>query len=164
MPKPLKIRAEDLADLAVISACLQDAVVSPREMSFDPVRRRFAMAVDRFMWEQTTAGPDSGGKNRVPRGAAAGLFQVEGGLHFDGVLSVKTQNISGAGEGEYLELLTIHTTPEEQGVATITLVFAGGAAIRLEVECIDCYVIDTGRPAETRRRPKHPVARRARRH
>jgi hypothetical protein len=153
MPKPLKIRAEDLADLAVVSACLQDAVVSPREMSFDPVRRRFTMAVDRFMWEQAA----------VVR-SNRGLFQVEGGLHFEGVLSVKTQNIAGNAKSGYFELLTIHCSPEEQGAATITLVFAGGIAIRLEVECIDCYVIDTGRPVETRWRPRHPLAFSARRH
>ncbi len=159
MPKPLKIRAEDEADLEVVSACLQDAVVSAGEVSFDPDRRRFAMAIDRFMWEQTSVKQVTGNPAKKWPRSQSRLHRVEGGLHFESVLSVKTQNFPRSEGLNHFELLTIHCDPEEQGAATITLVFAGGSAIRLEVECIDCYVIDTGQPIGAQRRPRHPVPR-----
>ena len=48
---PLKLRAEDADDLAVISACLQDALVAVRDLAFVPQDRTFLMAANRFRWE-----------------------------------------------------------------------------------------------------------------
>ena len=47
----LKLRAEDADDLAVISACLQDALVAVRDLAFVPQDRAFLMAANRFRWE-----------------------------------------------------------------------------------------------------------------
>ena len=42
-PARLRLRAEDAGDLAVISACLEDAVFAVGEMAFEPGRRATAV-------------------------------------------------------------------------------------------------------------------------
>jgi hypothetical protein len=48
---PLRLRALDAEDLAVISALVQDAVLPATEMRYDRRRRRFALLLNRFRWE-----------------------------------------------------------------------------------------------------------------
>src|SRR5207237_2284427 len=48
---PLKLRAEDAEDLAVISACLQDALVTVRDLAYVPQERSFLLVANRFRWE-----------------------------------------------------------------------------------------------------------------
>jgi len=50
-PRPLKLRARDLDDMAVIAAMLQDAVVRPAEMTYLARDKRFVMVFSRFRWE-----------------------------------------------------------------------------------------------------------------
>ena len=47
----LKLRAEDAEDLAVISACLQDALVPVRDLAYVPEDRTFLLVANRFRWE-----------------------------------------------------------------------------------------------------------------
>src|ERR1700756_6068584 len=47
----LKLRAEDVDDLAVISACLQDSLVAVRDLAFIPQDCTFLMVANRFRWE-----------------------------------------------------------------------------------------------------------------
>src|ERR1700750_3143232 len=47
----LKLRARDGADLAIIAACLQDALIRPRDMTYLPDDKRFAFVANRFRWE-----------------------------------------------------------------------------------------------------------------
>src|SRR5437764_3732668 len=48
----LRLRAEDAEDLAVISACLQDALVSVRDLAYDREARSFVLVANRFRWER----------------------------------------------------------------------------------------------------------------
>ena len=48
----LKLRAEDADDLAVISACLQDAFVAVRDLAYMPQERSFVFVANRFRWER----------------------------------------------------------------------------------------------------------------
>src|SRR5579863_10452389 len=43
----LRLRAEDAEDLAVISACLQDALVAVRDLAYDRDARVFVLVVNR---------------------------------------------------------------------------------------------------------------------
>jgi len=49
--EPLRLRAMDADDLQVISALVQDAVFPIAEMTWDQKRRRFALLLNRFRWE-----------------------------------------------------------------------------------------------------------------
>ena len=80
------------------------------------------------------------------------LFQVQSGLCFDGIASVHVQGIDQECKEVILELLTIVFD-----LNTVTLVFSGSAAIRLEGEDIVCFLEDVGDPRLCDFSPRHPV-------
>jgi len=140
MSPALTLGAEDAADLEVISARLQDAVAQVKDLVYLPKRRRFAALFNRFQWE---AGRDD--------------LRVRSGLHFDGVLAVKSHNLKrGAGEA-VVSLLAIKFTPKapDDPAGTVELIFSGGGALKLEVECIDAGLADVGGVWAARGRPAH---------
>jgi hypothetical protein len=139
---PLKLRAEDGEDLKVVAAFLQDALVRLSEMTYQRRRKRFVAALNRFMWE------DGAGAGGAPR-------RVRCGLHFNGVLETKVQGLTLGGHDRLLELLTLTCDQGEDAAATVTLVFAGGPRVCLEVECVDCHLVDLGPPWQARSRPEH---------
>lgn len=149
MTKPaiIKLRAEDTEDLAVIAACLQDAIACLAEMAYEPAERRFALVVERFRWEDTEA---------AWAARAAGLPAVKTGLHFETVTAVRLRGLDQRRRSEMLELLTLIGEPAGEGVA-ITLLFAGGGELRLEAERILCRMMDLESPHRTRLRPRHPL-------
>ena len=49
-----------------------------------------------------------------------------------------------------IELLAIRFEPKEDGAGVVTLVLAGGGAIRLDVECIDAEMSDLTAPWKAR--------------
>jgi hypothetical protein len=58
-----------------------------------------------------------------------------------------------------LSLLAIRFIPRnaEDPGGTIELVFSGGGAIRLDVECIEATLSDAGESWAARGRPEHPL-------
>jgi hypothetical protein len=46
----LKLRAEDADDLAVLSACLQDALVPVRDLAYVADQKIFVFVANRFRW------------------------------------------------------------------------------------------------------------------
>ncbi|WP_428249026.1 DUF2948 family protein [Ferrovibrio sp.] len=142
---PLKLRAEDAEDITVLSACLQDATLQLADIAWQPRRRRFALVLNRFRWED---------EDKTRRLGAKPHFRSQAGLHFDGVLRVQRQRLEvTAGP---LELLSVLVEPgDEAPAARLTLVFAGGGAVRLDVECIAAELQDIGTPYPVRRVPKH---------
>lgn len=150
MPPALKLNAHDEEDLAVLSAAMQDSLVRVGDMIYLPKRRRFALVGNRFMWEINSA--DS---NPLPEEAQRFKHRIRAGLHFDGVMAVKTQNIVMDRKQAVLDLLTISYESGNDGGGEITLVFAGGGALLLEVECIDAALSDMGAPWVTPNLPDH---------
>jgi hypothetical protein len=146
--KPLKLLVQDEEDLKVMAACLQDATFKADDMAYQPRQRRFAAVANRYRWEL-----------QEPR-----LFRpsrrerVRSGLHFDGVLKARFTGFRPGDASQVLELLTISCDPGDDGAATLTLVFAGNAAVRLEVECIDAHLADLSTPWPARRRPDHDLS------
>ncbi len=145
----LKLRAEDDNDLEVISACLQDALTSLGDMHYDGAKHRFAMVLSRFKWERQPA--------RLER-ARKGGDRVRCGIHFNDVLSVRTQGVARDDREGLLALLAISVEVDGDG-GQITLAFAGGGTIRLDVECIDVTLDDIGAGWRTPNRPDHDLGR-----
>lgn len=135
--KPLKLRAEDLEDLAVIAACLQDAQACLGEMAYDAEARRFAMVVVRFAWEED---PEAASDD-----VRRTLGQAVAGLHFDNVSAVRVRDIDQAARRQLLRLLTITGEPRE-GPRSVTLHFIGGGQVRLEVDRLHCHLRDLEAP------------------
>ncbi|MEQ9643211.1 MAG: DUF2948 family protein [Alphaproteobacteria bacterium] len=141
--QPLRLLAQDEDDLKVVSACLQDALTSVGEISYEPRRRRFAVLAHRFRWE---ASGD----------ARTGGERVRAALHFDFVDRVRSRGIARDDTRGLLPLLAVTATPRDDGV-TISLQFGGGGVIDLDAECVDCQLNDLGAPWRTERRPDHDL-------
>jgi len=139
----LKLRAEDNEDLAVISACLQDALIPLSEMDFFPEDRRFAMVANRFRWENCE-------DSRLDCGA---YERINCGISFEDVTGVRYRDLDRSDRTQVLNLLTI-----EPGRGELNLVFAGGGVIALAVERVRCFVQDIGEPWPTVWRPAHMAA------
>ena len=140
--KPLRLTARNPEDLTVISACLQDAVTHGNEIGYQARRRRFAAVFSRFRWE-----------DRFGAGAGHLPFRVCTAVHFDSVIGVRSLGIRHE-PGELLQLLAIEAEDKACGTE-ILLAFAGAAAIRLEAECVDCFLTDVGAPWRAQRTPDH---------
>ena len=145
----LKLRAADVEDLSVISAILQDSLVTIGEMVYLPDEHRFVLVANRFRWE------------RRPGEARKNAERVLTGLCIDGVKAVRRRGFSPRDEDRILSLLAIRAQSSAQSPdqpAALLLEFAGGSSIRLEVGRLLCHLDDLGEPWPTRWRPKHPVA------
>ena len=141
--EPLHLIAEDERDLSLVSASLQDAVAKIGDLAWLPGERRFALVANRFVWEC------AGDRKHGP------FARVRAGAHFDDVLSVKQSNLRLDAKSTVVELLAIRFVAGDDGAGTIILEFAGGGAIKLEVEAINASVSDISDPWRTRSKPTH---------
>jgi hypothetical protein len=135
----LKLSALDAADLEIISAHMQDAIVTLGDIRYLKPQHRFALVANRFLWQMQ--------KPPYERRRA--------GLSFDRVLAVKSQRISQGADDAVVSLLMISFTPGQQPSGTIVLTFSGGGQINLEVECIEARLEDLGPAWETPNLPSH---------
>ena len=148
----LKLIALDDEDLSVISAHLQDAVVRVGDMTFIAREKRFAAVANRFDWAKALVG--NGG-----RGKTDGLERRRTGLRFERVLAARFQGLDLKDKSAALALLAITFAPRnatEPVDGDVTLTFSGGAAIRLEVECLEAEMKDLGAAWSANRAPAHP--------
>ncbi len=141
--EPLKLHALDSDDLQVISTHLQDAVLRVGEMKYLPAQKRFVAILNRFDWmnaEQT------GDKNH---------FRRQSALRFDRVLRAQWHKLNPNDETRTAELLAITFDEAESPGGAVSLIFAGDAALRLEVECIEAELRDLDAVWLTPSRPNH---------
>jgi hypothetical protein len=141
----LRLIANDEEDLKILSAHLQDAVLKVADVAYLPQKRRFVMVANRYCWECADAGETG--------------LRMRCGVHFDGVLKVRAQNLSQGAPQTPMELLAISYTPGQDGAGTLDFSFAGGGRIRLEVECIDAALTDLTGPWPAAARPQHRLDR-----
>lgn len=143
----LKLLAADVADLEVISAAAQDALVRAGDIVYDQRARRFSAQLSRFRWEKANAhGP---------------YERVRAALAFEGVLGVKTLNFRREPADAVADILALRfEADEEPPGGTVRIVLAGGGEIALDVEALDAALIDLGPVWPTQRRPDHDRAER----
>jgi hypothetical protein len=146
--KPLRLRALDTDDLAVISALVQDAVFPITEMRFDRKRRRFALLLNRFRWEDVAPAQR--------RGRA--FERVQAVLAVEDVTHVATQVLDRRDRDTILSLLSLAFEPGEDGTGRLILMLAGDGAVALDVEALEVTLQDVTRPyiAPSKSRPTHP--------
>lgn len=143
---PLALRALDADDLKVISTLAQDAVFPITEMTWDRKRRRFALLVNRFRWEEGARI----GEHRPER--------VQSVLVIEDAQAVASQGIDLSDAETVLSLLAIEWLPGEDGTGRIELILAGDGAVAVDVECLEVTLRDVTRPyyAPSGRVPGHP--------
>ncbi|MGE3712514.1 MAG: DUF2948 family protein [Hyphomicrobiaceae bacterium] len=142
----LKLIAFDEGDLDVLSAHLQDSVVKVSDLAWLPRERRFVALLNRFDWASA-----NGKKER------RSFMRKRTALRFERVESAQLKGIDPKSKSSVLELLAIGFQPGHSPSGVVTLIFAGGAAIRLDVECIEAELKDLGAAWRTRRKPEHGV-------
>ncbi|HLG84493.1 MAG TPA: DUF2948 family protein [Bradyrhizobium sp.] len=131
MSPQLKLIALDEDDLAVISTHVQDARVSIPDIIWRQAEKRLVIGMSRLDWEQTLAG------ETAPQ-------RLVSALRFDRVLACKSRNIDLAARDLSLELIGIEFHPGDDPAGTALLLFSGGKALRLDVECLECELTDLG--------------------
>ncbi len=155
MTGPLKIIARDAEDLAVVSACLQDALIPLNEMRYLPQERRFIMVANRFRWERASEGKVA---PQTPTVDAAfdsdedfGVLQrVNTGICIDRVLAVRSRGIDQSKPDEFLSVLSLRLEDDK-----LSLLFAGGGIIQVDVEALAFYMRDLGTAWPTQWQPEH---------
>jgi hypothetical protein len=142
---PLKLCAFDEEDLAVLSAHTQDAVLKVGDMVYLPQEGRFALAMNRFIWEKAADGKRKAYERR------------RSVLSFDRVRTVRTSRIDRKRPDAVLELLAVSFETADTPAGNVTLVFAGGGAVQLDVEVIEARLADLGAAWATSAKPEHDL-------
>ncbi len=146
--RPLRLRALDADDLAVISALVQDAVLSMGEVRWQTQKRRLALLLNRFRWED------------LPRAERSGrpFERVQSVLAIEDVTRVATRGVDRADRDTILSILAIAFEPGEDGSGRVHLTLAGDGAIAADVEALEVILQDVTRPyiAPSKTRPSHP--------
>ena len=145
----LRLLAIDPDDLTIVSAHCQDAIIQASDMAYRKQAEQFVIQMNRFVWEKTTA------KTRFNPFAAPQYERRRAVLHFNRVMGVRYSNIDWERNGQTLVLLTVRFAPGDAPSGVIELVFAGGSAIRLDVEVIEVQLTDIGGAWSTDNRPRH---------
>ena len=141
--RPINIAAQDTDDLAVLSALVQDAVLTAGDMRYQKSKRRFTLLINRFRWEE---------------GAARSPERVRSLLVIDEVGHVQGQGLDRKDPDLVLSLLSLGFAQGDDGTGVVTLIFAGDGAMAFSVEALDVALKDVTRPylAPSRSVPKHP--------
>jgi hypothetical protein len=138
-PAPLKLLAQDVDDLAVISAAMQDAVAKVGDITYEPKARRLTVAFNRYRWE------------------AGGGARVRSALQLGGVLKFEARKIRRIPTDAVIEILALTFEPTDAPGGVVTLSCAGGGDLRATVECVEAVLVDLSQPWPTPRRPAHEV-------
>lgn len=141
----LKLMAEDAADLEIIGAAVQDALVRVGEISVDKKARRFTAMINRFRWESA--------------GERGPYERVRAALSFDGVMGVKSKRVRQDIADALASVLSVtFEADSEPPSGTVRILLAGGGEIAVQVECLDAVLVDIGPVWPTPRRPDHERA------
>lgn len=145
----LKLIAFDAEDLNVVSAHLQDAIVRVGDMAFLARDKRFAAILSRFDWARVVTSGDR----------QHDLARLRAALRFERVLAARTTGIDLKRSDDVLVLLAISFEAKgtDDPAGTVTLTFAGKAAVQLDVECLESELKDLGAAWAAQACPVHPL-------
>ena len=141
--KNLKLIANSFEDLKVISAHLQDAIVSTADIANLKRNRIFLIQLNRFMWED------------VEKGVFRKNKRIRTILKFDNVTDVVSKKIKQKNTKRFLDFLAIECNPLADKSYEINLIFSGDAIIKIITEVIEVTLDDQGEPWESKTKPRH---------
>lgn len=144
---PLRLQALDTQDLEVLSGLCQDAVFPASEIRWDRKRRRFAILLNRFRWEDALAAERRGRE----------FERVQSVLVVENVEKVRSQGVVPGDGDMVLSLLSLTFEPGAEGSGRLLLTLAGDGALACDVEALEVLLKDVTRPygAVSGKRPDH---------
>ena len=143
--KNLKLIARTEEDLRIISAHLQDSIVSMENIASLKKNRIFLMQLNRFMWED------------VEKGVFRKNKRIRTILKFDNVIEVNSKNINQKSKDKFLDFLAIECNQMPDENYEMKLIFSGDSGIKVVAEVIEIALDDQGEPWDTKNKPKHKV-------
>ena len=143
--KNLKLIARTEEDLRVVSAHLQDSIVSISDIASLKKNKIFLMQLNRFMWED------------VEKGVFRKNKRIRTILKFENVLNVLSKNIVQNKKNNFLDFLAIETIKMPDNNYEMKITFAGDSIIRIIAEVIEVTLDDQGDAWDTKNKPKHQV-------
>tara|TARA_B100001996_G_scaffold677_1_gene646 strand:- start:273 stop:716 length:444 start_codon:yes stop_codon:yes gene_type:complete len=141
--KNLKLIANSEEDLKIISAHLQDAIVSLTDIANLKKNRIFLIQLNRFMWED------------VEKGIFRKNKRIRTVLKFENVTNVASKNISQNNNTKFLDFLAIESNLLPDKSYELKLIFSGDSVIKINTEVIDAILDDQGVPWDSKNKPKH---------
>ena len=141
--KNLKLIARTEEDLRVVSAHLQDSIVSTSDIASLKKNKIFLMQLNRFMWED------------VEKGVFRKNKRIRTILKFENVLNVLSKNITQNKKNNFLDFLAIETIKKPDNNYEMKIIFAGDSIIRIICEVIEVTLDDQGEAWDTKNKPKH---------
>ena len=141
--KNLRLIARTEEDLRVISAHLQDSIVSTLDIASLNKSRIFLMQLNRFMWED------------VERGVFRKNKRIRTVLKFENVIKVTSKNVNQKKNDRFLDFLAIETFKMPDKNYEMNLIFSGDVVLKLIAEAIEVTLDDQGSPWESKNKPKH---------
>ena len=141
--KYLKLIAKTMDDLKVISAHLQDSIVSTNDIANLKKNRIFLMQLNRFMWED------------VEKGVFRKNKRIRTILKFENVIKVSSKNIKLNDNEIFLDFLAIESKKMPDKTQEMNLIFSGNSVVKIIAEVIEVSLDDQGEPWNTKSKPKH---------
>ena len=143
MVKNLKLIAKSEEDIKVVSAHLQDSILSVADIANLKKNKIFLMQLSRFMWED------------VEKGVFRKNKRIRTVLKFDNVLKVTSKNINQKKNDRFLDFLAIESFKMPDKNYEMNLIFSGDIIIKLVTEAIEVTLDDQGSPWDSKNKPKH---------
>ena len=138
MSEVLKLLARSGADITLLSAHIQDAVLRVGDMAYLQREMRFVAVMNRYRWE-----------------GAKAAERVRCALNVGGVIAVHQRNIDMTRSTAILSLLALRFVPKDAPSGELLMVFSGGAEICLVVEAPEAILEDITMGWPARARPQH---------
>ena len=152
-PEILRLVAQDEADIEVVSALLQDAIIAGSDMYFDAQNSCFLIVANRFCWERPALADVIGTSGGAVRERALC------GLRINHVVDVQKLHWPTDWRTAFFNILALKpvaVSQQGEGCA-IEFSFSGGPSLRLINQQINLVLgdLDDGRP--TNLQPRHDV-------
>jgi len=141
----LKLVGKNWEDLKVISAYLQDSIITVRDIVFLKKNKTFIMMANRFMWED------------VEKGVFRKNKRIRSAIKFEEVIQVKSKNINQKNTKRSLECLAIKCSSTHNEKYEINIFFSGDSIITIISEAIEVILHDLGNPWNVKNIPKHNI-------
>lgn len=138
----LHLTAFDEDDLPAISAQMQDALARFGDLNYSPARKQFVIVANRFAWD-----------------ALPEKQRRRAGLRINYVTRARRSGPAKPAKDTVLSLLAMSFSKasKEDPAGILTLQFAGGHQVALDVECLDIQLDDLGPAWSTTREPQHEI-------